>query len=134
MWASARRPRRNRSIRSLASRSSFLTRRFPQRSRHKTSSSNAREALDSLVVTHPFHPLFGQRLPIVFERRCPVHDRLFVCECEAGAARRVTLPIRWTDRTPDDQLAHRLGPAGVAALVEVVAVLNYPPLALESRS
>ena len=30
MWASARRPRRNRSTRSAASRSSFLTRRFPQ--------------------------------------------------------------------------------------------------------
>jgi hypothetical protein len=90
--------------------------------------------LDSLVVTHPFHPLSGQRLPIVFERRCPVHDRLFVCECEAGLARRVTLPIRWTDRTPDDQLAHRLGPESVTALAEVVAALAHPRLARKDQS
>jgi hypothetical protein len=90
--------------------------------------------LGSVVVTHPFHPLFGQRLPVVFERRCPVHERLFVCECESGPARRVTLPIRWTDRTPQAVLAHRLGPEGVAALVEVVAALGHPRLAQENRS
>jgi hypothetical protein len=88
--------------------------------------------LDSLVVTHPFHPLSGQRLPIVFERRCPVHDRLFVCE--AGPARRVTLPVRWTDRTPDAVFAHRLGPEGLAALAEVVSALHYPRLARRDRS
>ena len=85
------------------------------------------------MVTHPFHPLSGQRLTIVFERRCPVHERIFVCECEASRARRVTLPIRWTDRTPELVLAHRLGPEGVAALVEVVAALHHPRLAQEDR-
>jgi hypothetical protein len=89
--------------------------------------------LDLIVVTHPFHPLFGKRLPVVFERRCPVHERLFVCECEAGAAR-VTLPIRWTDRTPDALLPHRVGPEGLAALVEVVAALDHPRLARWKRS
>jgi hypothetical protein len=87
--------------------------------------------LDSIVVTHPFHPLFGQRLPVVFERRCPVHERLFVCE--AGPARRVTLPVGWTDRKPDAMLAHRLGPEGLAALIEVVAALGHPRLAREDR-
>jgi hypothetical protein len=90
--------------------------------------------LDSLVVTHPFHPLSGQRLAIVIERRCRVHERIFVCECEAGPARRVTLPVRWTDRTPELVLEHRLGPEGVAALVEVVDALGYPRLAREDRS
>jgi hypothetical protein len=87
--------------------------------------------LDSLVVTHPFHPLSGERLSIVFERRCPVHGRLFVCECESGPARRVTLPIRWTDRSPDAVFGHRIGPEGVAALVEVVTALGHPRLASE---
>jgi hypothetical protein len=85
--------------------------------------------LDSILVTHPFHPLSGQRLAIVFERRCPVHERIFVCECAASPARRVTLPVRWTDRTPDAMLAHRLGPKGVAALVEAVAALHHPQVA-----
>jgi len=78
--------------------------------------------------------LFGQRLPIVFERRCPVHERIFVCECESGPARRVTLPVRWTDRTPDDLLEQRLGPEGLAALVEVVAAIHHPRLATEDRA
>jgi hypothetical protein len=73
---------------------SFLIRRLSPRSGHKARSSKAAAVLDSIVVVHPFHPLFGQRLPVVFERRRPVHERLFVCE--AGPARRVTLPIRWT--------------------------------------
>ena len=84
------------------------------------------------MVTHPFHPLSGQRLPIVFERRCPVHERIFVCE--AGPARRVTLAVRWTDRTPDTMLAHRLGPEGVAALAEVVAALGHPRLVRGNQS
>jgi hypothetical protein len=88
--------------------------------------------LDSIVVTHPFHPLFDERLLVVFERRCPVHERLFVCE--AGPARRVTLPIRWTDRTPDAVFSHRFGPEGLAALVELVAALGYPRLASWERS
>jgi hypothetical protein len=75
--------------------------------------------------------LFGECLPVVFERRCPVHERLFVCE--AGPARRVTLPIRWTDRTPVVVLSHRLGPEGLAALVELAAALHHPRLAREKR-
>ena len=80
--------------------------------------------LQSIVVAHPFHPLFGQRLPIVFEGPCRVHDQLFVYE--AGPARRVTFPVRWTDRTPDAVFAHRFGPEGLAALAEVVAASGYP--------
>jgi hypothetical protein len=82
--------------------------------------------LESIVVAHPFHPLFGQRLPILFKRRCRVHDLLFVYE--AGPAQRVTFPDRWTDRTPDAVFAPRLGPEGLAALAEVVAASGYPRL------
>jgi predicted ATPase len=80
--------------------------------------------LGSVVVAHPFHPLSGQRLVVVFERRCPVHGRLFVCE--AGPARRVTLPIAWTDRAPGEPLAHRLSEEGLATLAELVAALQDP--------
>src|SRR5262249_31083784 len=38
-----------------------------RRFHHTTTSSNT--DIESLVVTHPFHPLTGQRLPILFERR-----------------------------------------------------------------
>jgi len=80
--------------------------------------------LGSIVVTHPFHPLSGQRLLVVFERRCPVHDSLFVCE--AGPARRVTLPIACTDRSPDEPSAHCLSREALAALSELVTVLQNP--------
>jgi hypothetical protein len=79
--------------------------------------------LGSIVVTHPFHPLSGETLLIAFERRDPVHERLFVCE--AGPAR-VALPLSWTDRATDVRLAHRLGPEGLAALAELVAALQDP--------
>ena len=92
----------------MASLTSFFTRRLSQQSRHKTRSPKAPEPLSSIVVTHPFHPLSGETLLIAFERRDPVHERLFVCE--AGPARRVALPLSWTDRATDVRLAHRLGP------------------------
>jgi hypothetical protein len=49
---------------------------------------------DSVVVTHPFHPLSKKRLRILFERRRGA-ERLYICEC---AERTVTLVEDWTDR------------------------------------
>ncbi len=52
---------------------------------------------DSLVVTHPFHPLSGQRVSILFERRSrSTHERSYVCD--AGALGTVCLPEGFTDR------------------------------------
>ena len=48
-----------------------------------------RISLGSLVVTHPFHPLNGQRLSILFERKRPP-GLLYVCE--GGALGTVGLP------------------------------------------
>lgn len=64
-----------------------------RRSAHTASWSS--DALGSLVVTHPFHPLFGQRLRVLFERRRG-GGRVFVCE--GGALGSVTLPVGATDR------------------------------------
>jgi hypothetical protein len=68
--------------------------------------------LGSLVVTHPFHPLSGERLPIVFERR-RAGARVYVCE--GGALGSVTLPEDATDRG--------VGPAAGPLTVEVLAGL-----------
>ena len=49
------------------------------------------------MVTHPFHPLTGQRVEILYsmKRGC---GWMFVVDTGSGA--RMTLPIEWTDRGP----------------------------------
>jgi hypothetical protein len=54
--------------------------------------------LDSLVVTHPFHPLVGRCLPVVLVRRT---GRGLVFVCEVDGMRRVSLRQEWTDRGPE---------------------------------
>jgi hypothetical protein len=54
------------------------------------------EALGSLVVTHPFHPLRGERLRVLFERRRGGDRRVYVCE--GGPLGSVTLAEGATDR------------------------------------
>lgn len=46
-------------------------------------------------MTHPFHPLAGQRLRVLFERK--VAGGMAV-SCEGGPAGSVMLPVSWTDR------------------------------------
>jgi hypothetical protein len=48
-----------------------------------------------LVVTHPFHPLFGKRLDVLFVRR-ERGGRVYVCD--GGAGRNVALAEAETDR------------------------------------
>jgi hypothetical protein len=50
-----------------------------------------------LVVTHPFHPLSGQRLDVLGVRRHR-SGRLYVCD--GGALGSVALPEEATDRGP----------------------------------
>jgi hypothetical protein len=50
-----------------------------------------------LVVTHPFHPLFGERLEVLYVRRC-ADGRRFVCD--GGRLGGVSLPEEATDRGP----------------------------------
>ena len=57
-----------------------------------------REVPESFVtVTHPFHPLSGQRLRVLFERK--LASGLAV-SCEGGPLGSVMLPVGWTDRGP----------------------------------
>ena len=53
--------------------------------------------LGSLVVTHPFHPLVGRRLEVLYVR-CEAAGRMYVCD--AGDGRNVKLDEAATDRGP----------------------------------
>jgi hypothetical protein len=68
--------------------------------------------LGSVVIAHPFHPLNGQRLEILFaKRRGPV----VVFVCSGGSSGQITLPESWTDRG-EPPLPHRLSAEGLAEL------------------
>jgi hypothetical protein len=51
--------------------------------------------LGSVVVTHPFHPLRGQRLEVLLERR---RGRVRVFVCDTGGGVNVELAEDATDR------------------------------------
>jgi hypothetical protein len=65
-----------------------------------------------LVVTHPFHPRFGERLEVLFVRR-HASGRVYVCD--GGEGRHVALAEDATDRGPE--------PAGGPLSVEVLAAV-----------
>ena len=68
------------------------------------------------MVTHPFHPLRGQRLDVLLERRCG-SGRVFVCD--AGGGRNVELAEDTTDRGPEPGTR----PLSLGVLVELAAVV-----------
>ena len=84
-----------------------------------------------MVVTHPFHPLAGERVAVILERRRESAEVVLVCE--GGPVGRVTLPVAWTDRGPAP-LPHRLAAEGLVELVELVAVFDHPPVASRDQS
>jgi Family of unknown function (DUF5372) len=76
--------------------------------------------LGFVVVTHPFHPLTGQRLEVLFSKRRGAGS---VLVCAGGLSGRVTLPLAWTDRG-DPPLAGRLSAEGLAVLGALVRSLR----------
>jgi len=68
------------------------------------------------VVTHPFHPLCGERLEVLFVRRVGA-GRIYVCE--GGPVGSVSLPEDATDR--GSQLAER--PLSIEVLVALLALV-----------
>ncbi|MGY2119779.1 DUF5372 family protein [Nocardia gipuzkoensis] len=85
---------------------------------HRTRSSGSRGS--SLVVTHPFHPLCGRELPVLFERRSRT-GLWFVCEVDGQA--RVTLRQEWTDRGAP-QGDQRLAADGLTVLRAVIDAMR----------
>ena len=76
-------------------------------------------SLGSLAVTHPFHPLRGQRLEVLLERRC---GRVRVFVCDAGDGRNFELAEDATDRglVPGDRPLSFEVLVGLAAVVAAI--------------
>ncbi len=74
------------------------------------------------VVTHPFHPLRGQRLEVLFvKRRGPA----VVFVCSGGVGGQITLPGSWTDRgEPPSAWLSAEGLAGLDTLVRAIRVVD----------
>jgi hypothetical protein len=81
-----------------------------RRRRHNAASSS--DPSGFVVVTHPFHPLNGQRLEVLYAKRRGA-DRVFVCA--GGISGQITLPQSWTDRG-EPPLDRRLSAEGLAGL------------------
>jgi hypothetical protein len=73
-----------------------------------------------VVVIHPFHPLAGRRVEILYAKR---RGGTQVLVCDAGAGRTMTLPVAWTDRGPVAE-AYRLSPEGLVELHVLVTALT----------
>jgi len=80
------------------------------RKRHSAGSSS--DLSGFVVVTHPFCPLSGQRLEVLYSKRWGA-DTVFACS--GGVSGQVTLPLAWTDRG-EPPLARRLSAEGLAGL------------------
>src|SRR5262245_49805355 len=89
-----------------------------RRPRHSAASSNDRSGF--VVVTHPFHPLNGRRLEVLFVKR---RGDAVVFVCSGGLGGQMTLPLAWTDRG-EAPVAYRLCVDGLAALDTLVKMLE----------
>ena len=83
--------------------------RFPRR-RHSAALSS--DPLGFVIVAHPFHPLNGQRLEILYAKR---RGAATVFVCAGGFSGQMTLPQAWTDRG-EPPGPGRLSAEGLAAL------------------
>jgi hypothetical protein len=70
-----------------------------------------------LEVTHPFHPLAGCRVEVLYSMKRGGR-RMFVVDTGTGA--RMTVPVEWTDRGPAALDAR----VSQEALVELRALLD----------
>jgi hypothetical protein len=74
-----------------------------------------------LLIIHPFHVLFGHRVPVLFTKR---RAGRLVFVCEGGPLGRVTVPLSWTDRGPGAS-ANRLTVEGLAELDTLMRMLEH---------
>jgi uncharacterized protein DUF5372 len=76
--------------------------------------------LGFVVITHPFHPLWGQRLEVLFAKR---RAGGVVLVCESAQLGRVTVGEEWTDRGPGSS-GGRLPVEGLAGLDTLIRSLR----------
>jgi len=69
---------------------------------------------------HPFHPLTGQRLEVLYVKR-RAGETVFACS--GGVSGQVMVPRSWTDRG-GPPLGHRLSAEGLAELDTLARVLR----------
>ena len=89
-----------------------------QRRRHSAVASS--ELSGSVLITHPFHPLSGQRLEVLFAKR---RAGAVVLVGESAELGRVTVQESWTDRGPAP-LGCRVSAEGLAALDTLIRSLR----------
>src|SRR5215471_19185071 len=89
-----------------------------QRRRHSAVAS--RESSGSVLITHPFHPLSGQRLEVLFAKR---RAGAVVLVGESAELGRVTVQESWTERGPAP-LGCRVSAEGLAALDTLIRSLQ----------
>ena len=89
-----------------------------QRRRHSAVAS--REPSGSVLITHPFHPLSGQRLEVLFAKR---RAGAVVLVGESAELGRVTVQESWTERGPAP-LGCRVSVEGLAALDTLIRSLQ----------
>lgn len=83
--------------------------------------------MGSAEVTHPFHPLRGQRFVVLKVRRVSGVETLSLRHAELGS---FAMPREWTDWGPPEMPAVGAGPAlivdafGCAALAALLFSLN----------
>jgi hypothetical protein len=76
--------------------------------------------LGFVVVAHPFHPLLGSRLAVLFVKRRGA-GAVFVCAGHDGG--QVTLPESWTDRGAAPS-TRRLSVEGLVDLAAVTRAIR----------
>jgi hypothetical protein len=89
-----------------------------QRRRHSAVAS--REPSGFVLITHPFHPLSGQRLEVLFAKR---RAGAVVLVGESAELGRVTVRESWTERGPAP-LGCRVSVEGLAALDTLIRSLQ----------
>lgn len=80
-------------------------------------------ASDSVVVTHPFHPLGGQRLEVLGRTR---RGGAWFLRCAGGSLGAVTIPAGWTDRA-ERPAGTRLTYEALAGLAAAIAAICDTP-------
>jgi hypothetical protein len=92
----------------------------PELRRRRHSAASSSDDSGFVVVTHPFHPLTGRRLEVLFVKRRGA-ERVFVCS--GGVSGLITLPMAWTDRG-EPARPERLSVAGLAGLAAATRAIR----------
>jgi hypothetical protein len=69
------------------------------------------------IVTHPFHPLVGQRFPLLMQRVSWGEPRVFFADPATAQVR--ALPTAWTDLAPPDPFRLVAGDRAILRLTDL---------------